>query len=124
MMIQLLTPQLFITCTNMGGGKTISEHQQHEPVRIVPHPRTLRKAREQVKHMVIDGTSSRRIRHYLHRWVAWWVNTSETWQYQELLQWFIDVCWPVHVFDYATGLYQLHINKLRTETFSLVGVAA
>ncbi len=62
-------------------------------MRIVPHSRTLRKVREQVKYMVIDGTSSRRTRNYLHRWVMWWAMTSETWQYQELLQWFIDVCW-------------------------------
>jgi len=28
------------------GGKTISEQQEHELFRIVPHARTLRKARE------------------------------------------------------------------------------
>jgi hypothetical protein len=95
----------------------------HEPLRIVPHPRTLRKAREQVKHMVIDGTSSRRIRNYLHRWVAWWVNASDTWQYQELLQWFMDVCWQARVTDYARGIYQLHFNKLHNRSLA-VGVAA
>ena len=46
-------------------GKTGSEHQTCEPIRMVPHPRTLRKAREQVKSMVIDGFSSRRIKNYL-----------------------------------------------------------
>jgi RNA-directed DNA polymerase len=84
-----------------GGGVAISEHQQHEAMRIAPHPRTLRKAREQVKHRVIDEVSPRRIRSYLHRWVAWWQNTSNTWQYQELLQQFIDVCWNKHVAAYA-----------------------
>lgn len=76
-----------------GGGKTESEHQKREQVCIVPHPRTLRKAREQVRVMVLDGLSAQRIRSYLHRWVAWWATTSNTWQYQELLQWFMDVCW-------------------------------
>ena len=61
--------------------------------RIVPHPRTLRKAREQVKQMVIDGVSPHRIRSYLHRWAMWWVRTTQSWQYQELIEWFLNVCW-------------------------------
>ena len=105
----------------MGGGKTTFEHQKHEPIRIVPHPRTLRKAREQVKYMVIDGTSSRRIRNYLHRWVTWWAMTSKTWQYQELLQWFIDVCWHEPTAHYAAGLSQLHFKRSHTELFSDFG---
>jgi hypothetical protein len=92
----------------------ISEHQKSELIRIVPHPRTLRKAREQVKYMVIDGTSARRTRNYLHRWIAWWVGTSKTWCYQELLQWFIDVCWHKQTADYAAALCQLHLKTLRT----------
>ena len=39
--------------------------------RIVPHPRTLRKARENVKAMVNSGVSPCRIRSYLHRWSTW-----------------------------------------------------
>lgn len=89
---------------------------------IAPHPRTLRKAREQVKHMVIDEVSPRRIRSYLHRWVAWWQNTSDT-HYQELLQRFIDACWHERATHYAAALYQLHINKSHTSSLEL-GVAA
>jgi hypothetical protein len=100
----------------MGGGKIKFEHQKHELTRIVPHPRTLRKAREQIRLMVLDGLSTQRIRNYLHRWVAWWAMTSETWQYQELFQWFIDVCWYEPIRYYAAGLYQLYLNKLRIET--------
>jgi hypothetical protein len=106
------------------GGETISEHQKHEPMRTVPHPRTLRKAREQVKHMVIDEVSPRRIRHYLHRWITWWVNTSSTWPYQELCNDFIKVCWNESVAAYAAGIYQLYLNKLHTRAFSVVDVAA
>lgn len=58
-------------------GLTRIEHQN-----IVPHPRTLRKAREQIKQLVTSGTSSQRIRRYLHRWTTWWVKASETWHYQ------------------------------------------
>jgi hypothetical protein len=93
-------------------------------MRIVPHPRTLRKAREQVKYMVIDGTSARRIRHYLHRFITWWVNTSGTWAYQELCNDSIKVCWNESVAAYAAGLSQLHLNKLHTRMFSVVDVAA
>jgi hypothetical protein len=55
----------------MGGGNRLKNYQTHEPTHIVPHPRTLRKAREQVKYMVIDEVSPRRIRNYLQRWAAW-----------------------------------------------------
>ena len=67
-----------------GGGKNISSALP-EPVRIVPHPRTMRKAREQIKWMVHDGFSIQSIRRYLHRFVLWWVNTSDLWTYDELL---------------------------------------
>jgi hypothetical protein len=107
----------------MGGGNRLKNYQTHEPTHIVPHPRTLRKAREQVKYMVIDEVSPRRIRNYLQRWAAWWAKTSEDWQYQELLQWFIDVCWNAQVSAYAACAYQLHFNKLCTRT-DVVAVAA
>lgn len=61
--------------------------------------------------MVIDGTSTRRIRNYLDRFVVWWVHTSGTWTYQELLEWFLDVCWQQEIAAYAAGLSQLHLNK-------------
>lgn len=43
-------------------------------------------AREQVKSMVADGLSARRIRNYLHLWAVWWVRSSEVWKYEELLK--------------------------------------
>lgn len=57
----------------MGVVETVERSQEPlpEPPRIVPHSRTLRKAREQVKYMVFDGVSPRRIRNYLHQWVTW-----------------------------------------------------
>lgn len=74
--------------------------------------------------MIFDGSSAQCIRSYLHRWARWWVNTSETWQYQELLQRFIDVCWEERVTAYAVGLHQLHFNKLHSRALALVGAAA
>lgn len=108
----------------MGGGKTQTSHQTCEPIRIVPHPRTLRKAREQVKYMVIAGFSARRIRNYLHRWGMWWTKTSATWQYQELLQHFIDVCWYEQTAAYATALSSLHFKELDTQSVDTLAVAA
>jgi len=48
---------------------TVAEFPRQDVLdRIVPHPRTVRKAREQVKKMVICGLYAQRIRSYLHRW--------------------------------------------------------
>ena len=74
-------------------------------MKIVPHARALRKAREQVNIMVADGHSTREIRNYLRRWGMWWVHASEVWHYQTVLQWFFQACWensPAR--NYAVGL--------------------
>jgi hypothetical protein len=42
--------------------------------------------------MVNDGVSLRRIRSYLNRWCTWWVKSSQSWQYEEIMRWFIQVC--------------------------------
>jgi len=76
------------------GVKTACEQQTHELLRIVPHPRTLRKARENIKAMVNDGVSLQKIKTYFRHFVIW-VNTSELWTYEELLGWFIRACWNV-----------------------------
>ena len=79
---------------------------------MVPNPRTLRKAREQVKDMVIDGSSAYRIRNYLHRWTMWWTNASNTWECQELLPHFINTSCDGKVTAYATALSCLQQLKL------------
>lgn len=96
-------------------GKTLFHHQQHEPVRILPHPRTLRKARENVKWMVNDGVSLLKTRNYLHRFVHWWANTSSVWQYEELLKWFMDACWEQPPAAIAAWLLQ-RATLRRTES--------
>ena len=60
---------------------------------MVPHARTLRKAREQIKWMVKDGVSLTRIKHYLPRFVLWWATTSTLWHYEELLHLYLQSCW-------------------------------
>ena len=54
--------------------------------------------------MVEDGVSPRKITGYLHRWVMWWVRTTESWHYHELLEWFLKRCWDDEVAVYAAGL--------------------
>lgn len=90
----------------------ISEHQAQESLRIVPHPRTLRKARENVKQMVNTGVSLRRIRRYLHHFVIWWVKTVEIWHYEELLHSFIATCWEINPAAIAAGLLQKRVTLL------------
>lgn len=70
----------------------------------VDHPRTLRKAILQVQQMVLDGFSAHQIKSYLHRFLLWWVNASETWQYEELINWFVERCWDVDPAAFAEGL--------------------
>ncbi len=54
----------------------------------------MRKAREQIKVMVKDGVSLRKISLYLHRWGHWWVRTSGMiWGYVEMLRWFLAASW-------------------------------
>ena len=50
----------------------ITDKACSEKEHILPHARTLRKAREQIKCMVTDGISAHCIRNYLHRWALWW----------------------------------------------------
>ena len=102
----------------------VLHHQSHVTLRMIPHARTLRKAREQVRCMVIDGLSARRIKNYLHLWARWWANASDTWIYHGILQWFVDACWDTGPAVYAAGLIKHHFNKLHTETSSLLVVAA
>lgn len=88
------------------------EEQHFLQTRIVPHARTLRKAREQIKWMVKDGISSRRIISYLHRWCMWWVRTVVNWHYQDLLLWFLDTCWDLDAATFATAL--LHRGTVKS----------
>ena len=89
-----------------GEADAATDHQTPALDRIVPQPRTLRKAREQVKQMVADGLSAQRIKRYLHRWTLWWVRTSDSWQYEELLEWFLRVCWDEGPAAFAVTLLQ------------------
>jgi hypothetical protein len=86
--------------------------------RIIPHPRTLRKARENVKHMVADGVSRPKIRSYLFRWLCWWATTSNRWKRFELLHWFIKSCWDKHSVQLAKETYQHYFKKLHTLGFA------
>src|SRR3990167_1841249 len=86
-------PQLFIIQSNMGGGKPIVKHQKHVALRITPHARTLRKARENVKWMVADQVSPAKIKRYFVQWASWWVKTATVWDFQMLVEQFISMCW-------------------------------
>ena len=100
----------------MGGS-----HSPPEPIRIAPHSRTFRKAREQIKQMVQDGFSIQSIRRYLHRFVLWWVNTSDTWTYDELLILYQETCWDKRLATFAQVLLEQYAIK---KSYTTIGISA
>jgi hypothetical protein len=116
----LITQNDIVHSLFTGGGKRnegISHHQTHGAFNIVPHPRTMRKAREQVKYMVIDKVSPSKIRNYLNRWVTWWQNTTKIWDYEEIIKWFCAACFDVILAAiYAAGLL---LKRLRESHSSI-----
>ena len=92
------------------GGRPLDD-QQSAPHRIVPHARTLRKARVQVQLMIADQFSTAFIKNYLHRWTKWWSITVDSWQYHILLQQFLDKCWDHNTAAYARSLLQHRVRE-------------
>ena len=113
----LSTADIVHNLCDTGGVRPISNNQSHAPIRIVPHPRTLRKARTQVQLMVATGFSTRRIRSYLHRFVLWWVNTTRIWNYDELIKWFVDASFDINPKAFAVGRL---IRRLRESHIAIV----
>ncbi len=89
-----------------------SPHQQ-AALCMIPHARTLRKAREQVRSMVTDGASPRHIRKYLARWIQWWNETVDDWSKNKLIQWFCLACFDITPAGYAAGLLLRQVRKSR-----------
>ena len=77
---------------------------------MVPHARTLRRAREQVKVMVADDVSLPQIKAYLNQWLHWWQNTSGIWNYQELSNAYIQSCWDPPAATIAAAAFQQQQN--------------
>ena len=90
-------------------------YQTSESSRIVPHARTLRKAREQVKYMVEDGASRRQIRKYLVRWLCWWVRASNTWKKEQIAQWYLQTCWEQTAAIIAADSFEPYLTSLRIQ---------
>lgn len=92
---------------NEGGADFIQPSQDSSATFcVIPHARTLRKAREQVKMMVADDVSLPKIKKYLSRWVYWWVRTSSCWNYCELVNRYIHSCWNPTAKNMAIGFFQ------------------
>ena len=96
--------------SHMGDSSDTAGHSDSLHKTIVPHTRTLRNAREQVKQMVNHGVSLPRIKSYLHRWCRWWVKTAQNWHYQELMAWFIQACWDSTAKHIAATILQEYLN--------------
>ena len=95
---------LLFTPDKSGKDNAHNEHQQPNLLTLIPHTRTLRKAREQVKAMVNDGISFRRISSYLKRWAKWWwVQAGGIWTLHKVYCAFLLVCWDKTVAAHACG---------------------
>lgn len=105
------------------GGETLIRQQTQVVTQSMPHARTLPNAREQVKCMVADGASRKKIRNYLSRWLYWWVRTSN-WKYEELLNQFIDACWDKSLVVIAINASPQRFTSLHTFGSSCSMVAA
>jgi hypothetical protein len=87
---------------------------------IVPHPRTLRKARMHVQQMVTIGISTKRIRRYLHHFLLWWANTTKIWNYEELITWFCEACFDICPAAMAAGLLLQRVRASHNPTAHLL----
>ncbi len=101
-----------------GGGEPIVTHQQHVALRITPHARTLRKARENVRWMVTDGLSAQKTRNYFLKWARWWVKTVTIWDFQMLVEQFISMCWHDAPVIVATDVLSSYLTGLDTRANS------
>jgi RNA-directed DNA polymerase len=71
----------------------------------IPHARTLRRAREQVRAMVADGASLPQIKVYLSLWASWWHYAASTWTKETLLHAWQALCWDKTLTHYALADY-------------------
>ena len=98
------------------GGVDTCEHQQHVALRIEPHPRTLRKSRENIRLMVADQVSPAKITRYFVQWARWWVKTTNTWDFQTLVEQFIDTCWQPEPANNAAEVLSHYLTELDTSS--------
>ncbi len=80
-------------------------------MRITPHARTLRKARENVRLMVEDQVSPAKIKNYFVQWARWWVKTANTWDFQSLVEQFISTCWQKEAASIAADVLAHYFIK-------------
>jgi len=46
----------------------------------------------------------------------WWVRTSQSWRYPEILVWFLEACWDFSPAAYAAGLLQRAIKTAQDQS--------
>lgn len=81
------------------------EALMHTPCLLtLPHSRTVRRAREQVRSMVAAGVSHQKIRTYLCLWASWWHTAAPTWKKAQLLEAFLALCWDKRLVHYVQGV--------------------
>lgn len=89
---------------------TVNKEQQEPSAQLpllitVPHGRTLRRSREQVRAMVADGVSLPKIKLYLSLWASWWHYATTTWSKETILTAWEALCWDKTLAGYALADY-------------------
>jgi len=100
----------------------IDKHKQPVALRITPHARTLRKARENLRLMIADQVSPAKIKRYFVQWARWWVKTANTWVFQSLVEEFIRTCWQEPPTLIARDVLSHYITELNSDRWQPLAV--
>lgn len=125
--VSLTSPTAVNDLSDQGGGRHVYEQQKHGLSCIELHARTFRKAREQIKCMVTDGSDTREIALYLHRFVIWWATTTVIWSYQDILHAFIQSTWSSQQVAIAYSLLlrrQSTVSDMKSDPVTVLRHAA
>jgi hypothetical protein len=74
--------------------------------------------------MVADEVSLPKIKNYFVRWARWWVITATVWDFQTLVEQFINMCWHEAPAIVATEVLANYITELNNRANSCGSIRA
>ena len=66
--------------------------------------------------MVADQVSPAKIMRYFVQWARWWVKTANTWDFQTLVEQFINTCWQPETASIAAAARSRYFTELNTSS--------
>ena len=76
----------------------------------------LRKARENIRWMVVGGLCANQIRSYFLNGARWWTKVVSTWTLANLIEQFISRCWVFTPIDIAISVSTLYLTESSPRT--------